>query len=313
MVSYVVSGVQVYSDVILQATTLTFNSGSTLLLAPSPEKGSGPPTTLTIIAQEIVLNGNATITYNFNGMPAPGYDPGNRQPPNTSTASNGSGGFSPSGAGSFPQAENGGDGGPGMTGAAGLAGADAPEIEIFVGTVKQTGSATLTINVKGQDGGRGGNGGNGGPGGNGQQGAASTTSSSWYDNSKCTQIAGKGGNGGAGGDCGYPGRGGRGGNGGIVNVFALAPSLPLVQAWNYLTSGGKGGAAGNHGNPGTGGKGGPEGTVNGPCTSTPGFAGSDGQDGQSMATIDPTWSTDYAGPDGQPGYANEYKLTSAPG
>lgn len=310
--SFVVTGVQVYSDVVLQTTTLTFNSGSTLLLAPSPDKGGGLPTALTIIAKEIVLNGNAIITYNFNGMPAPGYDPGNPEPPNTTTASNGPSGFSPSGIGSFPQAENGGDGGPGMTGQNGLAGADAPEIQIFVGSVKQSGSANLTVNVKGQDGGKGGNGGNGGSGGNGQEGSASTTSSSWYDNSQCTQIAGKGGNGGAGGDCGYPGKGGKGGNGGIVNVFALAASLPIVQAWNYNTKPGKGGAPGNPGSPGSGGMGGPQGTVNGPCNSTPGFDGTNGPDGQSMTTIDPTWPADYAGPDGQPGYSNQYKLTTVP-
>ena len=116
-----------------------------------------------------------------------------------------------------------------MTGAKGIAGIDAPEIQIFVGLVKQMPSAMLTINVKGQDGGSGGNAGSGGKGGDGQEGSPSTTSSSWYDNSQCTQGAGKGGNGGAGGDAGFPGRGGAGGNGGIVNVFTLAPSLPIVQ------------------------------------------------------------------------------------
>ena len=251
MSAVTVTGVMIYSEVILQATTLTFNSGSTLLLAPSPQKGGGPPTTLTIIANEIDINGPASIIYSFDGAPAPAYDPGTPKPPQTGTAAGGGPGFSASGTGPFPQAANGGDGGPGMTGAKGIAGIDAPEIQIFVGLVKQMPSAMLTINVKGQDGGSGGNAGSGGKGGDGQEGSPSTTSSSWYDNSQCTQGAGKGGNGGAGGDAGFPGRGGAGGNGGIVNVFTLAPSLPIVQGWTYIVGPGKGGAPGNPGQPGT--------------------------------------------------------------
>jgi hypothetical protein len=307
-----VTGVMVYSEVILQATTLTFNSGSTLLLAPSASRGGGPPTTLTIIANEIDINGPATIIYNFDGAPAPAYDPGTPKPPQMGTAANGSDGFSASGTGSFPQAANGGDGGPGMTGAKGIAGVDAPEIQIFVGLVKQMPSAMLTINVKGQDGGSGGSGGSGGKGGNGQEGSPSTTSSSWYDNSQCTQGAGKGGNGGAGGDAGFPGRGGAGGNGGIVNVFTLAPSLPIVQAWTYIVAPGKGGAPGNPGKPGNGGTGGPAGAVNSPCPPVPGFGGSNGPNGQAMSTVDPTWFTDYAGQNGQPGYSAQYQIKQVP-
>jgi hypothetical protein len=302
----------IYSEVILQATTLTFNSGSTLLLAPSPEKGGGPPTTLTIIAKEININGPASIIYSFDGAPAPAYDPGTPKPPQTGTAAGGGDGFSASGTGPFPQAANGADGGPGMTGAKGITGFDAPEIQIFVGLVKQMPSAMLTINVKGQDGGRGGNAGIGGKGGSGQEGSPSTTSSSWYDNSQCTQGAGKGGIGGRGGDAGFPGRGGAGGNGGIVNVFTLATSLPVVQAWTYIVGPGKGGAPGNPGQPGKGGVGGPAGAVNSPCPPVPGFGGSNGPDGQSMNAVDPNWSTDYAGQNGQPGYSAQYQIKQVP-
>ena len=122
-------------------------------------KGRRAPTTLTIIANEININGPATIIYSFDGAPGPAYDPGTPKPPQTGTAANGGDGFSASGTGPFPQAANGSDGGPGMTGAKGIAGVDAPEIQIFVGLVKQMTSGKLTINVKGQDGGRGGNGG----------------------------------------------------------------------------------------------------------------------------------------------------------
>jgi hypothetical protein len=312
MSAIVVSGVLVWSEVILQADTLTFDNGSTLLLAPSQDKGGPLPTTLTIITNEIILQGNATITYSFDGAPGPAYDPGTPARPQTGTALNGIDGASMSGTGSFPQAANGGDGGPGMTGQAGNAGIDAPELQIFVGAVKQASPGGLTIDFKGQDGGKAGDGGNGGKGGNGQTGSPSTTSSSWYDNSKCTQMAGKGGNGGAGGDAGYPGKGGYGGNGGIVNVFTLAPSLSTVQSWNYIVSGGKGAPPGNPGTPGTGGSGGAQGSVNSPCPSTPGFDGSDGASGQTMAQIDPTWPADYSGSDGLPGYAAQYKMTAVP-
>jgi hypothetical protein len=312
MSNYTVSGVQVYSDVVLQADVLTFDTKSTLLLAPSPEKGGGPPTTLTIIANQIIIADTATITYSFDGAGAPGYDPGTPAKPQTSTAANGFGGASISGVGPFPQAANGEDGGPGMTGEKGISGVNAPEIQIFFGMVKQSSSGGLTVNVKGQDGGRGGNGGNGGPGGGGQQGSASTTSSSWYDNSQCTQGAGKGGNGGQGGDAGYPGMGGAGGSGGIVNVFTLNASLPLVQGWNYIVLGGMGAPPGNPGQPGPGGSGGPMGAQNSPCPATPGFDGSQGPDGQSMNTIDPTWHADYTGSDGQPGYAAQYQIKTVP-
>ena len=312
MTNYTVSGVQIYSDVILQADILTFDSKSTLLLAPSTQKAGGPPTTLTIIANEIIIADTATITYSFDGAPGPGFDPGTPAAPQTGTAATGGGGSSSPGVGSFPQADNGGNGGPGMTGQKGTHGIDAPELQIFVGVVKQMNTGALTVNFKGQDGGRGGNGGNGGPAGNGQQGSASTTSSSWYDNSKCTQGAGKGGNGGAGGDAGYPGNGGAGGNGGIVNVFALSASLPLVQGWNYITGGGSGGKHGKPGQPGKGGAGGSMGAQNSPCPVTPGFNGTQGADGQSMDTIDPTWPADYGGTDGLAGYSAQYQIKGVP-
>lgn len=313
MSAYVVSGVTPYSQVVLQATSLTFNSGSTLLLSPpSKDMGGPPPTTLTIIANEIDINGPATITYDFDGAPAPAYDPGTPAKPQTGTAGNGPGGSSSTGVGSFPQAENGGDAQPGMPGANGTSGINAPELQIFVGVVKQVTSGSLTINLKGQDGGRGGNGGNGGLGGAGQEGSASTTSSSWYDNSQCTQGAGKGGNGGAGGDAGPPGKGGAGGSGGIVNVFTLAASLPTVKGWTYIVVGGKGGKPGNPGQPGSGGSGGAAGAVNSPCPAVPGFGGSNGQNGRSMNAIDPTWQSDYAGSDGQPGYSAQYQIKAVP-
>src|ERR1022692_1199806 len=144
MSAYVVNGVQIYSEVILQADTITFNSGSTLLLAPSQEKGGGLPTTLTIIANQIVIADTAKITYDFDGAPGPAFDPGTPAPPQMSTAPNGFDGSASRGTGTFPQADNGGDGGPGMTGQKGVSGINAPELQIFVGLVKQTSAGALT-------------------------------------------------------------------------------------------------------------------------------------------------------------------------
>src|ERR1700722_1965166 len=312
MSNYTVSGVQIYSDVILQADILTFDTTSTLLLAAEPQKGGGPPTTLTIIANEIIITDTATITYRFDGAPGPGFAPGTPAPPQTGTAANGGAGSSISGTGPYPQAANGGNGGPGIAGKKGTAGVNAPELQIFVGLVKQMNPGALTVNFKGQDGGRAGNGGNGGPGGNGQQGSASTTSSSWYDNSQCTQGAGKGGNGGKGGDAGYPGKGGAGGNGGIVNVFTLSASLPLVQGWKDIVGGGSGGNPGNPGAPGSGSSGGAMGAQNSPCPATPGFDGSTGTAGRRMSAPDPTWHADYKGSDGVPGCSAQFQIKAVP-
>jgi hypothetical protein len=306
---YNVVGVVRYGQVTLQAGTIKFASNSKLVLAPS-EKNMVPPKSLTIIADKIEIVDHAEITYDFDGLP--GFDPDTPAPPTMSTAPNGSGGGSSPGEGSFPQANNGGDGQPGKTGQKGIAGIDAPELEIFVGEVVQVNPDAIKVNFKGQDGGKGGKGGDGGTGGNGQKGAASQASDSWYDGDECTREPGRGGNGGKGGDAGYPGKGGAGGNGGIVKVFAKKPSLSSVQTWKYIVNGGAGAPPGDPGKPGNGGTAGPQGDQNDPCPARPEYHGTDGPSGQSMNDVDPNWQTNYKGKDGLNGDVGTYELTAVP-
>jgi hypothetical protein len=304
-----VIGIQRYPHPILQAGTVRFESNSKLVLSPV-ERNTVPPTTLTIIAEKIEIVDYAEITYDLDGLP--GLDPQTPAPPQMSTAPNGANGGSSPGEGSYPQADNGGNGQPGQTGQKGVAGINAPELEIFVGQVSQVNPDAITINFKGQDGGKGGRGGDGGAGGNGQKGAASQTSDSWYDGDECTREPGRGGNGGKGGDAGYPGRGGPGGNGGIVKVFAKAPSLPLVQGWKYIVTGGKGAPPGDPGQKGKGGAGGSQGDKNDPCPARPEYQGTEGPSGQSMDDVDPNWQTTYRGKDGLNGDSATYELTGVP-
>jgi hypothetical protein len=306
---YTISGVVRYSQVILQAGTIRFQSNSKLVLAPT-EKNMNPPKSLTIIADSIEIADHAEITYDLDGLP--GLDPDTPAPPTTTTAPGGANGGSSPGEGSFPQANNGGNGQPGNTGQKGIAGIDAPELEIFVGKVTQAYPDAITVNFKGQDGGQGGNGGDGGKGGDGQKGAASQASDSWYDGDECTREPGRGGNGGKGGDAGYPGRGGAGGNGGIVKVFALKPSLASIQTWKYIVNGGKGAPPGNPGKKGDGGAGGPQGDQNDPCPARPEYHGTDGPSGQSVVDVDSNWQTTYKGKDGLDGDAGTYELSGVP-
>lgn len=309
MVTFTVSGVVKYPDPVLKADALVFDSSSTLVLAPT-EKNMTASTTLVIIAGQIDIKDHATITYDLDGRP--GFDPITPAPPQTTPAANGFNGGSASGEGSYPQAQNGGNAGPGHTGVKGISGTNGPEIEIFVGKVAQAFPDALTVNVKGQDGGKGGKGGAGGNGGNGQKGAASQTSDSWYDGDKCDREPGRGGNGGRGGDAGLSGLGGAGGNGGIIKVFSLQATLPLVQGWNYIYKGGKGGDAGDPGDPGIGGTGGQQGDQNDPCPSRPEYAGSNGPGGRSVSDMDPTWQADFKGPDGADGDVGFFQIDQMP-
>jgi hypothetical protein len=317
MVTFTITGEKRYSDAVLKADIIQFNSNSRLVLAPT-EKGKGTPcsTTLVIIAAEIHIADHAVITYDLDGAPNEPpelvYDPDTPAPPTMGAAPNGSGGGSSGGEGSYPQANNGGNGTGGHTGQKGISGFNAPELEIFVGKVTQVFADAITVNLKGQDGGKGGKGGNGGKGGDGQKGAASQASDSWYDGDQCDREPGRGGNGGKGGDAGFPGRGGAGGNGGIIKVFAPKSTLSSVQTWKYIYKGGKGGAPGDPGQKGSGGTGGPQGSQNDPCPSRPEYAGTNGPNGQSMDDIDSNWPTDYAGADGVDGDLGEFEIDVVP-
>jgi hypothetical protein len=304
-----VSGIVKYGQPVLQAGTVRFEKDSKLVLAP-PERNMIPSRSLTILTEKIEVVDRAEITYDFDNLP--GFDPDTPAPAQTGTVPNGSNGASSPGEGSYPQASNGGFGNPGPTGLKGINGIDAPELQIFVGEVAQIHPDAITVNFKGQDGGKGGKGGNGGKGGDGQKGAASQTSDSWYDGDQCDREPGKGGNGGRGGDAGFPGRGGTGGNGGIIKVFAKKPSLPAVQGWKYIVKGGRGGDPGDPGKTGEGGKGGAQGTQHDPCPSRPEYRGTDGPPGQVMDDVDPNWHSNYKGKDGLEGEVGTYELTGVP-
>jgi len=286
---------------------LVFKTNSKLVLTPDKERHT-IPTTLTIIAKKIQIADTAEITYDLDGLP--GFDPDTPAPPQMTSVSNGANGGSSPGEGSYPLANNGGDGSPGQTGKKGIAGIHAPELEIFVGDIIQNNPNALTINFKGQDGGKGGKGGDGGNGGNGQKGAASTASDSWYDGDECTREPGRGGNGGKGGDAGYPGKGGAGGNGSIINVFAK--TIASVQGWTYIFKGGAGGPSGDPGKKGNPGAGGAQGDRNEPCPTRSEYHGTDGPPGRSMNEIDPNWQTDFKGEDGSDGYSGIYELAGVP-
>jgi hypothetical protein len=303
-----------YAESVLETDILKFESGSKLVLAPAvvDDKPVEALRTLTILADAIVIDGSAEITYDLDGD---GHLDPDTTPPDTkgAPAPSSDGGSIP-GVGSYPHAVDGGHGQPGRTGERGIAGRDAPELEIFVGKVD---SRNMTVNFKGQDGGKGGGGGNGGRGGDGQKGAASKTGGSWLGDD-CIQEPGRGGNGGKGGDAGDPGRGGYGGNGGIVRVFTSKGSLAFVNStatqkgWTVIVSGGGGGIAGDPGNPGGGGKGGAQGDSNDPCPKRDEYHGSDGPDGRTMDVIDPDWKKNFKGVDGLNGDWEAHELSGMP-
>ncbi len=306
MVTITITGEKRWSDALLKADILKFESKSRLVLAPTGDtKVSGCSTTLVIMAGEIDIVDHAVITWDLDGSPGDPpelvYDPDTPAPNNMSVAAPGFNGTSFPGEGPWSQANPGGNAGAGHTGAKGTSGLNAPELQIFVGKVNQAFNDAITVNFKGQDGGRGGTGGKGGTGGNGQKGGASQAGDSWYDGDQCNREPGRGGNGGKGGNAGFPGLGGAGGNGGIIKVFATQQALGSVQTWNYIKKPGKGAPPGVPGQKGPGGAGGPQGDQNDPCPSRPEYAGTNGPAGLTMDQIDPNWNMNYAGKDGVEG------------
>ncbi|MGA2666300.1 MAG: hypothetical protein ABSF83_15290 [Nitrososphaerales archaeon] len=168
--------------------------------------------------------------------------------------------------GSFPKATDGGDGAAGGRGADGTQGLNGPIVEIWTTNV----IGSLTIDVRGQQGGNGGNGGNGQFGGAGQGGSVAVpgTDTSWtgVPYLVCNQTAGLGGDGGRGGNAGCGGNGGGGGNGGTVRVYYTGGVN--LAAFSPMVAGGGGGNGGSPGNPGNGGAAGTPGTNLPPCLPT---------------------------------------------
>jgi len=294
------------SEVILSYDKIKFETKSRLIMKPDKEMPKAPRT-LTIITNSIEITDTAVITYDLDNIT--GIDPETPPSPQTSTGAHGSDGANQSGVGAYPHAKDGGHGMPGQRGNDGTDGIDAPTLEIWVGDVS---AGSMTINFKGQDGGRGGHGGNGGNGGNGQKGAKSKMEDAWYNGEECTQEPGRGGNGGRGGDAGWPGSGGDGGDGGNVKVFTKQASEALVNNWDIKVKGGDGGNLGNPGNPGLGGQGGPQGDKVSPCPKRTEFAGNPGPQGQNMSEINPNWQTDLKGRDGEDGESRVYRIQIMP-
>jgi hypothetical protein len=244
-----------------------------LVIRPMPGAKVGARRLLKIVAKVIDTTGStgATITYNMdNNVELPvGNLPPFADP--TTQAKTGAGGspsslqiplvdiaspdWLPIPPGPFPKAADGGDGYAGGRGGTGAQGMDGPTVEIWTTNV----IGSVTIDLRGQQGGKGGNGGNGQFGGHGQAGsqAVTGTDTTWIGvpNLICAQQPGLPGDGGRGGNAGCGGDGGAGGNGGFVKIFYT--SGVNVAALVSMVQGGKGGNPGSPGKPGNGGNAGP--------------------------------------------------------
>lgn len=306
-----------------------------LVIRPMSGAQPGARRLLKIVAKVIDTTGStgATITYNLDNnfeVPAgnipsfadpttqakkgadgsPNFWQGPLPPANTASPN-----FSllldgPGYIGAFPKGTDGGDGAPGGAGADGAQGLDGPIVEIW--TTNITGS--LTIDLRGQQGGDGGNGGNGQFGGAGQGGSVAVpgTDTTWLGvpNLVCNQVAGLGGDGGRGGNAGCGGFGGNGGDGGFVKVFYT--SGVNVAALTTMLQGGKGGNGGTAGKPGQGGAAGTPGTNVPPCIPTQNSQ--NGPDGLAcpFSGNDVKGGISQAGGPGQDGQFSSFQVNSIP-
>ncbi len=229
--------------------------------------------TLYIIAEEIVGDTNASITWRR---------PGGSTPDMADDLSNN--GRSYSGVHTADGSRNGlpgGDGSSGDPSIAGQPGRDAPNLEVWVKNL----TAMPNINLSGEDGIVGGRGQRGGRGGNGARGVAGTWW--WWGSVKCWDHPGHGGDGGDGGGGGTGGAGGKGGRAGNIAIGVLEGTLEstvLARAFAISNKHGDGGPGGDGGSGGYGGVGGTH--------------GNDYVDGQSICNIARNGS---AGAQGQPG------------
>lgn len=276
-----------------------------LVIRPMPGAKPGAPRLLKIVASVINTTGStgATITYNQDNnfeLPAgntpsfadpttaakkgdagnPNFDQG-PLPPASVASPNFNIILDPLGyVGPYPKGANGGDGAPGGRGGDGNQGLNGPMLEIW--TTRIIGS--LTLDLRGQQGGDGGNGGNGQFGGAGQGGSVAVpgTDTSWtgVPYLVCNQQAGLGGDGGRGGNAGCGGSGGNGGNGGSLKIFYT--SGVTLASFTPLLTGGAGGSPGLPGKPGKGGAAGTPGVNVPPCL--PPQASQDGPGGDACSS-----------------------------
>lgn len=259
MKEFIVSGDTVYDSYFVGSETITFKSGARLIFS---DKALKLRNNLIVVAKTIVMEdqGNPGLIAWMRG------DGPGTPPPQSGQAPGGS-----HGAG---DGDSGGPGSPGVQGNPGNKGLNAPNLTLFVLSMK---GAPATIDLRGQSGGKGGAGQKGGDGGVGHQG--SPASSSAFD---CKSGAGHGGNGGPGGPGGKGGTGGAGGVGGTVTLVSVPDAFPtLLQLVRADVGGGEPGDGGDGGTPGNGGPGGAQGAKALPfCKDEPGRKGNPGAGGQ---------------------------------
>ncbi|HYM59772.1 MAG TPA: hypothetical protein VEZ11_02640 [Thermoanaerobaculia bacterium] len=172
-------------------------------------------------------------------------------------------------------AESGISGGPGESGGAGANGANSGDLTLHLAKEIE---GTITIDLRGQQGGRGGDGGAGVRGAAGVRGEDARSS--------VLGCAHGGGNGSPGGPGGNGGDGGAGGNCGAIGELRVY--LPMAKlremskaAIRFVTAGRPGSSGGNGGRPGEGGAGGAGGSGGGFCSGgQPGPAGNPGKPGR---------------------------------
>jgi len=231
--------------------------------------------TLYIIAEEVVGDVNASITWRRPG----GYTPAREDDPNKN-------GRSYTGVHTSSGSRNGLAGGDGLNGDPGFIGAngiDAPNLEVWVKNL----TAMPDIDLNGEDGIKGGRGQRGGRGGNGAKGQ--TGKWWWFFGAQCWENPGHGGDGGDGGDGGRGGRGGTGGHGGEVAIGVLQGTLASTvqaRAFKIQNQRGQEGRGGDGGSGGYGGTGGLHGNdyVDGGEVCGTGVNGDTGDRGQPGAT-----------------------------
>lgn len=250
----VISGKQSYESYFLGADTLVFESDAELIFSETALKTRN---NMILAARTIVMKDQSKpgrISWAWGDGP-PGAAPTSGQAPRGANGTS-------DGAPGFP-------GQPGATGQTGPAGRNAPNLTVFVQSLK---GAPPIIDLRGQVGGKGGAGQTGGDGGAGQQGSPASASAI-----ECKSGAGRGGNGGPGGQGGTGGTGGTGGAGGTLTLVSLPASFPpLLQLVRAEIGGGDGGLPGDAGAGGAGGTGGRQGAKALPyCKDEPGRRGAD--------------------------------------
>lgn len=265
---YSVNGETTFTGRVLKADTITFASGSTLLMSNLSVPW------IAIVARKLQIAAPderfTIITASSNQLPSPAFPIAKLGP-----AASGNGG-SPTNAGG-----RGANGAAGQTGNPGSVGASGPVIYLIADDILTQPNAPRPTYMDMLVVGRGGDGGNGGPGQPGQDGGSGGSGGpARWNGFTCDGGAGDGGPGGAGGAGGNGGAAGRGGNGSVVVLAGPEPVLNMLSFGRFNTLPGKAGQPGQAAAGGNGGAGGPRGERRGGCGGgTPGPNGPGGGSG----------------------------------